>query len=152
MDWLPWDQPQSDSDLKRVGFSAYRDSQPLATPTVFSAQLPSGSAAPRFDDVRTMPARVRCIIQLPNLSVATDECGAAVLAFSEPFPVEWGAIRIVARTPMGLSGVTTQQYPERRERTVEDERNEAYRGVDCETLGMTYPKNAESETGLEHVS
>ncbi|OJZ89142.1 hypothetical protein ASPFODRAFT_42303 [Aspergillus luchuensis CBS 106.47] len=53
---------------------------------------------------------------------------------------------------MGLSGVTTQQYPERRERTVEDERNEAYRGVDCETLGMTYPKNAESETGLEHVS
>lgn len=63
-----------------------------------------------------------------------------------------GAIRIVAWTPMGLSGVTTQQYPERRERTVEDERNEAYRGVDCETLGMTYPKNAESETGLEHVS
>lgn len=100
-----------------------------------------------------MPARVRCIIQLPNLSVATDECGgAAVLAFSELSPVEWGAIRIVAWTPMGLSGVTTQQYPERRERTVEDEGNEAYRGVDCETLGMTYPKNAKSETGLEHVS
>lgn len=52
---------------------------------------------------------------------------------------------------MGLSSVTTQQYPERRERTVEDGRNEAYRGVDCETLGMTYPRNAESETGLKHV-
>lgn len=34
---------------------------------------------------------------------------------------------------------------------MEDGRNEAYRGVDCETLGMTYPRNAESETGLKHV-
>ncbi|GKZ17109.1 hypothetical protein AbraIFM66951_006796 [Aspergillus brasiliensis] len=98
-----------------------------------------------------MPARVRRTIPVPNVSVATGAGGAAVLASSGPSPVEWGPIRIVTWSPMGLSGVTTQQHPGRRERTVEDERNEAYGGVDCETLGMTYPKNAESETGLKHV-
>ncbi|RAK86829.1 hypothetical protein BO79DRAFT_230042 [Aspergillus costaricaensis CBS 115574] len=82
----------------------------------------------------------------PPGSVASFSCP---ISLSRRTNVE---LLIVAWTPMGLSGVTTQHYPERRERTVEDERNEAYRGVDCETLGMTYPKNAESETGLEHVS
>ncbi|PWY70356.1 hypothetical protein BO94DRAFT_550664 [Aspergillus sclerotioniger CBS 115572] len=129
--WLPWDQPQSDCDLKRVGYaprhevSAYRDYQP-SPPYVNRL---SGSAVPQFDCVRSIPTG-----SVAQYNVCCDgrmwrRCIDSIWVFTDRI----GRLD-ACLTPMGLIGATTQLNPERKGRTVEEGQNEAHYGVVGETL------------------